>query len=596
MVRLALHSRRSRSVHHLGAVRRHDPRGVCLRLCVRAGRQDRYLQIVGHPRGRHHRVRRAAVPLSAERSVPAAAGVQPVISTAITDLWYGFGVALEPHNLMYCFLGVLVGNLVGVLPGMGPVATISILLPLTFGMPPVPAILMLSGVYYGAQYGGAICSILLNLPCHPPHAVTCLDGFPLTKQGKGGTALGITIIAAFIGASFGITEMIFLAPFLVSVALKFGPAEVCSLMLVGLLAGSTLAKGSPLNGIAMTVLGLFIGIVGSDIETGTPRFTFGIAELFDGVEIIALALGMFGIAEFMNSINNTESVDLRYAKVGISDMFPSKADLKLAFWPMIRGTFIGSLCALIPGTGPTIASFVSYAAEKKISRTPERFGHGAIEGVACPEASTHSSVQGDFIPTMSLGIPGDTVMALLLGALIIHGIVPGPQLISQHADIFWGLIASFWIGNILLVILNVPMIGLWVKLLIIPYRYIYPSAMFFVCIVVYAANNDMFQVGETMFIGVVGYILLRLDFHPAPILLGFVLGPRFEENFRGSLLISRGDLLTFVERPISAFFLLICVVLIAAQIYVWLRKPKILAEEKAIEAEVPATRYSELAG
>jgi putative tricarboxylic transport membrane protein len=420
-----------------------------------------------------------------------------VISTAITDLWYGFGVALEPHNLMYCFLGVLVGNLVGVLPGMGPVATISILLPLTFGMQPVPAILMLSGVYYGAQYGGAICSILLNLPCHPPHAVTCLDGFPLTKQGKGGTALGITIIAAFIGASFGITEMIFLAPFLVKMALEFGPAEVCSLMLVGLLAGSTLAKGSPLKGIAMTVLGLLVGIVGSDIETGQPRFTFGITELFDGVEIIALALGMFGIAEFMNSINNTETVDMKYAKVGISDMFPSKADLKLAFWPMIRGTFIGSLCALIPGTGPTIASFVSYATEKKISKTPERFGHGAIEGVACPEASTHSSVQGDFIPTMSLGIPGDTVMALLLGALIIHGIVPGPQLISQHADIFWGLIASFWIGNILLVILNVPMIGLWVKLLSIPYRYLYPSAMFFVCIGVYAANNDMFQVGET---------------------------------------------------------------------------------------------------
>ena len=388
-----------------------------------------------------------------------------MISTAITDLWYGFGVALEPHNLMYCFLGVLVGNLVGVLPGMGPVATISILLPLTFGMQPVPAILMLSGVYYGAQYGGAICSILLNLPCHPPHAVTCLDGFPLTKQGKGGTALGITIIAAFIGASFGITEMIFLAPFLVKMALEFGPAEVCSLMLVGLLAGSTLAKGSPLKGIAMTVLGLLVGIVGSDIETGQPRFTFGITELFDGVEIIALALGMFGIAEFMNSINNTETVDMKYAKVGISDMFPSKADLKLAFWPMIRGTLLGSLCALIPGTGPTIASFVSYATEKKISKTPERFGHGAIEGVACPEASTHSSVQGDFIPTMSLGIPGDTVMALLLGALIIHGIVPGPQLISQHADIFWGLIASFWIGNILLVILNVPMIGLWVKLL-----------------------------------------------------------------------------------------------------------------------------------
>src|SRR6202047_5338824 len=283
---------------------------------------------------------------------------------------------------------------------------------------------------------------------------------------------------------------------------------------------------------------------------------------------------MFGIAEFMNSINNTETVDMKYAKVGISDMFPSKADLKLAFWPMIRGTLLGSLCALIPGTGPTIASFVSYATEKKISKTPERFGHGAIEGVACPEASTHSSVQGDFIPTMSLGIPGDAVMALLLGALTIQGIVPGPQLISQHPDIFWGLIASFWIGSILLVILNVPLIGVWVKLLTIPYRYLYPSALFFVCIGVYAANNNMLQVGEAIVIGIFGYVLLRLGFHPAPILLGFVLGPRFEENFRRAMLISRGDLLTFVERPISAVFISLVALLIIGQIYVRLKGPK----------------------
>jgi TctA family transporter len=276
-------------------------------------------------------------------------------------------------------------------------------------------------------------------------------------------------------------------------------------------------------------------------------------------------------------------------------MFPSRADLKLAFFPMVRGTLLGSMCALIPGTGPTIASFVSYATEKRISKTPERFGQGAIEGVACPEASTHSSVQGDFIPTMSLGIPGDVTMALLLGALIIQGIVPGPQLISQHPDIFWGLIASFWIGNILLVILNVPMIGLWVKLLSIPYRYLYPSAMFFICIGVYAANNDMFQVGETVAIGIFGYILLRLDFHPAPILLGFVLGPRFEENFRRAMLISRGDLKVFIERPISAAFLAICVLLIAGQIYVWLRKPKPTAEDKAVEAQL-ASPYGELSG
>ncbi len=497
-----------------------------------------------------------------------------MIETALTDLWYGFGVALEPQNFLWCFLGVVVGNMVGVLPGMGPLATISILLPLTFGMKPVAAILMLAGVYYGAQYGGAICSILLNLPCHPPHAVTCLDGFPLTQQGKGGVALGITVIASFVGASWGITEMILLAPALVKIALQFGPAEICSLMLLGLLAGSTLARGSPIKGVAMTTLGLLFGLVGSDLETGAPRLTFGLPELDDGVELIAIALGLFGIAEFMNSVNQAAPINMKYSRVRLRDMRPSRAELKRAFPAMLRGTFVGSLCSLIPGTGPTIASFVAYATEKKVARNPQDFGTGEIRGVACPEAATHSSVQGDFIPTMSLGIPGDATMALLLGALMIQGIVPGPQLISQHPDIFWGLVASFWIGNILLVVLNVPLIGLWVKMLAIPYRYLYPSAMFFICIGVYAANNDMFQVGETLLFGILGYVLLRLDFHPAPILLGFVLGPRFEENFRRAMLISRGDISTFVTRPISAVFIALCVILIGAQIYMRLRGPK----------------------
>ena len=490
-----------------------------------------------------------------------------MVMTALGDLWNGFGVALMPQNLMWCFCGVLIGNLVGVLPGMGVLAAISILLPLTFGMPPVAALLMLSGIYYGAQYGGAICSILLNLPCHPPHAVTCLDGYPLTQKGKAGTALGITMIASFVGASFGIVEMIFLAPLLVSVALKFGPAEICSLMLFGLLAGSTLARGSAVKGIAMTTLGLLLGLVGTDLNTGAARFTFGQIELSDGIEIVALALGMFGIAEFIKSVNNVKPIHAGHTKLRLRDMRPSRADLRTAAFPMIRGTLIGSLCSLIPGTGPTIASFVSYAVEKRISRTPERFGHGAIEGVACPEASTHSSVQGDFIPTMSLGIPGDAVMALLLGALIIQGITPGPRLISEHPDIFWGLIASFWIGNILLVILNVPLIGVWVKLLKVPYRVLYPSALFFICIGVYSTNNSLFQVGETLAIGVFGYVLLSLGFHPAPILLGFVLGPRFEEDFRRALIVSRGHLSIFVERPISAVFLTLSVLLIVVQIY-----------------------------
>src|SRR6201986_2879462 len=470
-------------------------------------------------------------------------------ATALSDLWYGFGVAVEPQNLMWCFVGVLVGNMVGVLPGMGPLATISVLLPLTFGIKPVGAILMLSGVFYGAQYGGAICSILLNLPCPPPHAVTCLDGFPLTQQGRGGAALGITVLSSFVGASWGITEMIFLAPILVKIALQFGPTEICSLMLLGLLAGSTLARGSPLKGVAMTCLGLLLGIVGTDIETGTPRFTFGVQSLYDGVELVGLALGLFGIAEFMQSVNKYSDINTHYSDVGFRDLRPTRDEFRRAIPAMLRGTIIGSLCSLIPGTGPTSASFIAYAAEKKVSKTPEKFGTGMIEGVACPEASTHSSVQGDFIPTMSLGIPGDAVMALILGALMIQGIVPGPQLIKEHPDIFWGLIASFWIGNITLVLLNVPLIGLWVKLLMIPYKYLYPSALFFIAIGVYSTNNDMFQVGETVVIGLFGYLLLLLDFHPASILLGFVLGPRLEENFRRSILISRRDVFVFLVRP-----------------------------------------------
>src|SRR6202142_2698573 len=315
MVRLAVHYCRAGAVHHPRILRRNDPGGVCLRGRVRARRQDGDLQVVVRSRLRRVRVLCAAVPLSLEHSVSAAARGEPVISTALTDLWYGFGVALEPHNLMYCFLGVLVGNLVGVLPGMGPVATISILLPLTFGMHPVPAILMLAGVYSGAQYGGAICSILLNLPCHPPHAVTCLDGFPLTQQGRGGVALGITVLASFVGASWGITEMVFLSPLLVKAALEFGPAEVCSLMMLGLLAGSTLARGAPIKGVAMTVLGLILGCVGTDLELGSERYTFGLTELDEGIALVALALGLFGTAEFMNSINQVAPISTKYTKV-----------------------------------------------------------------------------------------------------------------------------------------------------------------------------------------------------------------------------------------------------------------------------------------
>ena len=407
----------------------------------------------------------------------------------------------------------------------------------------------------------------------------------MTKQGRGGVALGVTMLAAVIGAAFGIVQMIFMAPYIARIAFSFGPQEISTLMLLGLLAGATLAKGSPVKGVAMTMLGILLSLVGTDVNTGNERFTFGQLELSDGLELVTVSLGLFGIAEFLKSVNAINPVGVKAVKLGYRDLRPSRAELKQALPPILRGTVIGSLCSLIPGTGPTIASFIAYAAEKKLSKTPGRFGRGAIEGVAAPEASTHSAVQGDFIPTMSLGIPGDAVMALLLGALMIHGIQPGPRLIIEQPDIFWGLIASFWIGNVILVILNVPMIGVWVKLLSVPYRYLYPTALFFVCIGVFAARNEMFDVGATLVFGAFGYLLLQLGFEPAPILLGFVLGPRLEENFRRSLLLSRGSLSTFVDRPISAVFLGLCALLILAQVYAALRKtkPPVMVPEEAFD-------------
>lgn len=493
-----------------------------------------------------------------------------MIGQSLADLWQGFGVALEPHNFMWSFVGVFLGNLIGVLPGMGPLSAISILLPLTFSMHVVPAILMIAGIFYGSQYGGAIGAILLNLPCHPPHAVTCLDGYPMTKQGRGGTALGITMIAAFCAASVGIVVMIFASPLLVHVAFKFGPAELFSIMFLGLLAGGTLSNGSKLKGVSMTVVGLLLGVVGTDVNTGTLRMTFGFTELVDGVQLIALALGLFGVAEFLRNVNRMQTVS-NNASVRLRDMRPNKAELRRSFWPIARGTLIGTLFGAMPGTGPTITTFIAYAVERKISKNPSKFGHGALEGVASPEASSHAKTQVDFIPTMSLGIPGDPVMALLLGALLIHGIQPGPQLLSQHADIFWGLIASFWIGNVLLIFLNVPLIKIWVKLLKVPYKYLYPAALFFIAIGVYSTNNSLFEVGEVVVFGVLGALFVALEFPVAPILLGFVLGPMVEENFRRALLLSGGDMRVFVQRPISAFFIAAAAILIIAQVYFAIR-------------------------
>jgi len=490
---------------------------------------------------------------------------------SLVNLMYGFGVALQPDNLMWSVFGVLVGNLIGVLPGMGPLSTISMLLPLTYVIPPVPAILMLAGIFYGSQYGGAIGAILLNLPSHPPHAVTCLDGYPLTRQGKGGTALGITMMASFFAASVGIVVMIFLSQPLVDLAQHFGAADICAIMLLGLLSGATMSRGSPIKGVAMTVLGLLCGVVGTDAISGTPRLTFGLAELRDGLELGCLTMGLFGIADFLVSVNRT-TVEPSHARVRMRDMRPSGAEIRRAFWPMIRGTTVGTLFGALPGTGPTITTFIAYALERKWSKTPERFGRGALEGVAAPEASSHSKTQVDFIPTMSLGIPGDAVMALILGALIIKGVQPGPQLISEHPDIFWGLVASFWIGNVLLVILNVPLIGMWVRMLQVPYRFLFPAAVFFIAVGVYSARNSLFDVGLVAVIGIVGALLLVLDFPLSQVLLGFVLGPMLEENFRRAMLLSRGELGVFLERPVAAAFIAASALLVLVQGVAFVRR------------------------
>ena len=490
---------------------------------------------------------------------------------ALTSLWYGFGVALMPNNLLWSVFGVLIGNLIGVLPGMGPLTTISMLLPLTYVIDPVPAILMLAGIFYGSMYGGAIGAILLNLPSHPPHAVTCLDGYPMTRQGRGGAALGVTMMVSFFAASVGILVMIFLSPVLEAVAASFGPTEISAIMLLGLLAGATMSRGSPLKGVAMTIVGLWAGSIGTDVISGTPRFTFGFDELRDGVDLAAISLGLFGVADFLVTVNGHAIAAIR-TRIRMRDMRPTRAELKQSFLPMLRGTGVGALFGALPGTGPTITTFIAYALERKVSKTPERFGHGAIEGVAAPEASAHAKTQIDFIPTMSLGIPGDAVMALLLGALVIKGIQPGPQLIGEHPDVFWGLIASFWIGNVLLIILNVPLIGIWVKLLRVPYRLLYPSALFFIAIGVYSTHGSLFDVAELAVFGIAGAILITLRFPIAPIVLGFVLGPLLEENFRRAMLLARGNLSVFVTRPIAAWIMAACALLVLAQLFAYAKQ------------------------
>src|SRR4051812_31119212 len=498
----------------------------------------------------------------------------------ISNLAFGFSVAVTPMNLLLCLIGAVVGTLIGVLPGIGPLATIAMLLPITFGLPPVGALIMLAGIYYGAQYGGSTTSILINIPGESSSVVTTLDGHQMAKQGRAGPALSIAAIGSFIAGCFSTVLVAALGVPLTALALKFGPAEYFSLMVLGLVFAVVLAKGSIFKAIAMVMLGLLLSCVGSDIETGQSRMAFDIPELADGIGFVTVAMGVFGYAEIMRNLEQEESRDIVSAK--ITGLMPTLADFKASAGAIARGTALGSLLGILPGGGAVIAAFAAYTFEKKISKNPERFGRGAIEGVAAPESANNAAAQTSFIPLLTLGIPPNAVMALMVGAMTIHGIVPGPQVMTKQPDLFWGLIASMWIGNLMLVVINLPLVGLWVSLLRVPYRLLFPAILIFCAIGVYSINNAPADAVMVAAFGLVGYWLVKHDFEPAPMLLGFVLGPLMEENLRRAMLIARGDPSTFFTRPISAVLLAIAASLLIVAVLPMIRSKR---EEVFVEGE-----------
>jgi putative tricarboxylic transport membrane protein len=493
----------------------------------------------------------------------------------LSNLALGFSVAFSLNNLFYCFVGVFVGTAIGVLPGVGPLVTIAVLLPLTFGLPPEGAMIMLAGIYYGAAYGGSTTAILVNLPGESSSAVTCLDGYQMARQGRAGPALAISAIGSFAAGCFGTVLIAVVAEPLTELALRFGAPEFCALIVFALVTSAILVRGSLLKGIAVAMLGVLFGLVGIDVTSGADRFTFGVPRLADGIQFVVVAMGLFAFAEIVANLEQKEKREVFTNK--INGLMPTIADLKASFMPIVRGTALGSFFGILPGAGATIASFGAYALEKKVSKYPERFGTGVIEGVAAPEAANNASAQGSFIPTLTLGIPGSATMALMLGALMIQGITPGPRVLTSHPELFWGLVASMWIGNLLLVILNLPLIGLWVSMLKIPYRWLYPIILVFSCIGIYTVNNSTIDIYFMVLFGVLGYVFMKLDCEPAPFILGFLLGPMLEVNFRRAMLLSRGDLSIFVLHPISAGFLIATVALLILMIVPSLRKKKELA-------------------
>ena len=488
------------------------------------------------------------------------------------SLVLGFGVAVSPTNLFFCFVGTLLGTLIGVLPGIGPLATISILLPVTFQFQPVTALIMLAGIYYGAQYGGSTTSILVNLPGETSSIVTCLDGHQMARNGRAGAALAVAALGSFFAGCVSTLLIAVASPPLARIGLSFQAPEYFSLMVLGLIGAVVLAHGNVVKAIGMIILGLLLGLVGTDVSSGTMRYTFGIFELADGIGFVGVAMGLFGIAEIVANLEIKGGREVFTSKVG--RLMPSKEDFRRMWPPILRGTAFGSALGILPGGGALLASFGAYALEKKVSRYGAEFGKGAIEGVAAPESANNAGAQTSFIPLLTLGIPSNVVMALMIGAMMIHGIIPGPKVMTEKPELFWGLVASMWVGNAMLVILNLPLIGIWVKLLTVPYRLLYPSILVFMAIGVYSLSNSPFDVLLMVAFGILGCIFVKLECEPAPLILGFVLGPMMEENLRRALLLARGDPTVLLAKPISAGFLLASVILLAIVLAPAIRKKR----------------------
>jgi putative tricarboxylic transport membrane protein len=484
----------------------------------------------------------------------------------------GFQVAFQPGNLVFCFVGVLIGTLVGVLPGLGPVAAISLLLPSTFHITPVSALIMLAGIYYGAMYGGSTTSILVNIPGEAASVITCLDGYQMARQGRAGPALGISAFGSFIAGTIGIIGLMLIAPPLAEAALRFGPPEYFSLMILGLTVLTFLASGSMWNALLMASFGLFLGTIGLDPLMGIERFTFNIVELSDGVGLVPVIMGLFGISEVL--LNVEQSMERQIFETRIQHLLPTLKDWGQSIWAILRGTVIGFLLGILPGGGATISTFVSYAVEKKISRTPEKFGTGMIQGVAAPEAANNAATGGGFIPLLTLGLPPNAVMAILLGAMMIHGVQPGPMLMKEHPDLFWGVVMSMYLGNIMLLVLNLPLIGLWVQVLKVPYPVLFPLILLFCLIGSYTLNNSATEALIMVIFGFLGYLCKKFNYEGAPLVLALVLGPMMETSLRRSLLLSAGDPTIFITRPISAVLILISFCLLIYPLIPWLRKKR----------------------